>query len=419
MRTFFVSTAILLFSLTAFAQENQLGWRGPKRNGIFPEKGLLQSWPAEGPKLLWSANIGNGYSSPTIEGELLYATGNDEDNKREFLMCLSRKDGKILWRTEYGNAADSYEAARSTPTIFGDKIYAISGKEEVVCFDKKSGKIVWSIDAFTKFEGDKGMWGFSESPLVFDDKIIVCPAGKKTSVVALNNQTGETIWQTESLDQKIAYHIPRLINHNGIKMIVTVFQHLMVGVDASNGKILWQVEVANPNIDEKQKKQPRIFPNTVLYKDGMVYATGGYNYGGVMAKIAPDGKSASAVWRNADLDVHMGGVVELDGVIYGSSWDGNSKGKWLGVDWNTGKNLFENEWVGYSKGAIIFADGKFYVYEERKGGVALVQPSKEKWDVISTFNISRGEGPHWAHPVVNNGVLYIRHGSELMAYAVK
>jgi outer membrane protein assembly factor BamB len=423
MRKLFLSAAVLLFTSTAFSQENQLGWRGPKRDGVYPEKGLLQAWPEGGPTLLWSSRVGFGYSSPTVEGDFIYITSSDSVSMREFMKCLSAKDGKEVWSVEYGKAAESYEGSRSTPTVLGDTVYAISGGTEVVSVDKKSGKIVWSVDGLAKFEASKGRWGFSESPLVFDNMLIFCPAGKKTTVVALNNQTGETIWESESLDQKTAYHIPRLITHNGNRLIITAFDNFLIGVEPSSGKILWQVEFADPNADERQKKQPRVFPNTALYKDGMVYATGGYGYGGVMVKLSPDGKSATEVWRSAELDTHIGGVVELDGVIYGSTFGGRgTSGKWVAVDWISGKTLWSEAWEGRTKGSIVAADGKLYVYEEKRGSVGLIKPSKEKLEVMSTFDVSsmkKGVGEHWAHPVVANGVLYIRHGDELKAYSVK
>ena len=414
---------LLLFASAAFSQENQLGWRGPSRSGTYPEKGLLQSWSENGPALLWSSKIGFGYSAPTVDGDYTYITVNDEDNKQEFMLCLSTKDGKIVWSAEYGKAAESYEGTRSTPTVLGDKVYAISGDAEVVCLDKKSGKLLWRVAALTEFEGSKGRWGFSESPLVFDNMLVFCPGGKKTTVVALNNQTGETIWESESLNQKTAYHIPRLINHNGNKLIVTAFDSLMIGVEPKSGKILWQVEFADPNADEKQKKQPKVFPNTALYKDGMVYATGGYGYGGVMVKLSPDGKSVTEVWRNAELDTHLGGVVEVDGVIYGSTFGGRgTTGKWVAVDWISGKTLWSEVWEGRTKGSIVAADGKLYVYEEKRGSIGLIKPSREKLEVVSAFDVSnmkKGVGEYWAHPVVTDGVLYIRHGDELKAYAVK
>jgi len=415
---------MLLLASTAFAQENQLGWRGPKRDGVYPEKGLLQSWSENEPALLWSsAGLGMGYSSPTVDGEFIYLTGNDEDNKREFLRCLSAKDGKILWSTEYGSAAGSYEGARTTPTVHGGRVYVISGDAEAVCLDKKSGSVLWRVEGFTKFEGKKGRWGFSESPLVFDNMLVFCPAGKKTTVVALNNQTGETIWESESLNQETAYHIPRLIEHNGNRLIVTALNDFLIGVEPASGKILWQVEFADPNADEKQKKQPRVFPNTALYRDGMVYATGGYGYGGVMVRLSPDGKSATEVWRNAELDTHIGGVVELDGVIYGATFGGRgTTGKWTAVDWLSGKTLWSEAWEGRTKGSIVAADGKLFVYEEKRGSVGLIKPSREKLEVVSSFDVSsmkKGVGEHWAHPVVANGVLYIRHADELKAYAVK
>jgi len=383
-------------------------WRGINRNGISEEKGLLKSWQEGGPTLLWSATgIGAGFSSPSISKGVIYVTGR-KDNK-EFLSALDLK-GNIKWTTEYGNAfTDSYSDARSTPTVDGDAIYVISGRGEVVCFDL-SGKIRWSVDALKKFEGKYGSWGTAESPLVVDDKVIYTPCGRKTTMVALNKKTGETVWMTESLNDQSGYVGPILANIGKKKQIITVTGSYVIGVDAENGHIDWKV--SNKDISSPTD----INCVSPIFHNGSVFVTSGYNDAGALIKISDDGMQATVAWVNPDLDVHHGGVVLVDGYIYGANWINNDQGNWVCLDWNSGKTMYETKW--HNKGSIISADGMLYCYEEG-GRLGLVKASPEGFNVVSSFKITQGSGPHWAHPVISDGVLYMRHGDVLMAYDIK
>jgi len=139
-----------------------------------------------------------------------------------------------------------------------------------------------------------------------------------------------------------------------------------------------------------------------------------------MLRLNVDATKADLVWRNDDLDTHHGGFVLVDGVIYGSNWINNGSGNWVAVDWNTGETKFDTPWPGgKGKGSIIAADDMLYCYDERRGTVGLIRPNPEKFDVVSEFRITKGVGPHWAHPVIHEGVLYIRHGNALMAFKIK
>jgi len=384
-------------------------WRGINRNGISEEKGLLKSWQEGGPTLLWSATgIGAGFSSPSISKGVIYVTGT-KDNK-EFLSALDLK-GNIKWTTEYGNAfTDSYPDARSTPTVDSDAIYVISGRGEVVCIDL-SGKIIWSVDALKKFEGKYGSWGIAESPLVVDDKVIYTPCGRKTTMVALNKKTGETVWMTESLNDQSGYVGPILANIGKKKQIITVTGSYVIGVDAENGHIDWKVS----NKDISSPKDINCV--SPIFHNGSVFVTSGYNDAGALIKISDDGMQATVAWVNPALDVHHGGVVLVDGYIYGANWINNGQGNWVCLDWNSGKTMYETKW--HNKGSIISADGMLYCYEEQNGTLGLVKASPEGFNVVSSFKITQGSGPHWAHPVISDGVLYMRHGDVLMAYDIK
>lgn len=384
-------------------------WRGINRNGISEEKGLLKSWPEAGLKLLWSATgIGAGFSSPSIGKGIIYITGTK--NNKESLTALDLK-GKVKWNMEYGNGfTQSFPDARTTPTVDGKAIYVISGTGEVVCFNL-SGKIKWSVPALKQFEGKFGGWGTAESPLVVDDKVIYTPCGPKTTVVALNKNTGKTVWASESLNDHGGYVSPILVKIGNKKQIITVTGGNVIGVDATNGKIDWKV--ANKEISSPGD----INCTSPIYYNGGVFVTSGYNDAGALIKISDDGTKATVGWVNPALDTHHGGVVLVDGYVYGSNWINNGQGNWVCLDWNSGKTMYETKWN--NKGSIISAEGMLYCYEEQNGTLGLVKASPDGFNVISSFKITQGSGAHWAHPVISNGVLYMRHGDILMAYDIK
>lgn len=413
-RNFMLSVGIWFFVFGILVANVQSAdwtqWRGLNRNGISDETGLLKEWTAEGPKLLWSIEgIGAGFSSPSISNGAIYVTGM-KDNK-EFLTCTDLS-GKIKWSVEYGKAfTASFPEARTTPTIDGDFVYVISGSGEIVCFDAASGNIKWSVEAFKIFEGRYGAWGIAESPLIVDDKIIYTPCGDKTTVVAFNKNTGDTVWASESLNDQSGYVSPILANIGERKQIITVTGRYVIGVDASNGNIDWKV-------DNKDISSPGdINCVSPIYYDKGVFVTSGYNDAGALIKLSDDGKNASVAWVNNDLDTHHGGVVLVDGYIYGSNWINNERGNWLCLDWNSGKTMYETKWN--NKGSIISADGMLYCYEEQKGTLGLAKASPDGFNVVSSLKIALGQGAHWAHPVISNGILYMRHGDALMAYDIK
>lgn len=384
-------------------------WRGINRNGISEEKGLLKSWPEAGPKLIWSATgIGAGFSSPSISKGVIYITGTK--NNKESLIALDLK-GNIKWSMEYGKAfTQATPDARTTPTVDGKAIYVISGTGEVVCFDL-SGKIKWSVPALKQFEGKFGGWGTAESPLVVDDKVIYTPCGSKTTVVALNKKTGETVWMSESLNDHSGYVSPILAKIGDKKQIITVTGGNVIGIDAKNGKIDWKVaskDISSPG---------DINCVSPIYYNGGVFVTSGYNDAGALIKISNDGTQATVGWVNPALDTHHGGVVLVDGYVYGSNWIDNGHGNWVCLDWGSGKTMYETKWN--NKGSIISAEGMLYCYEEQGGTLGLVKASPDGFNVISSFKITQGGGPHWAHPVISDGVLYMRHGDVLMAYDIK
>jgi FOG: WD40-like repeat len=405
---------ILLVLLSAFIKAQSISeWRPENRTGVSAEKDLIKSWPATGPTLIWSTlELAKGYSSPSFGNKTIYITGTEGAD--DILYALTM-DGKIIWKTAMGRAwTGASPESRATPTVEGNKVYTCSGFGDIACFDATTGKMIWSYKGSELNKGTYGSWGIAESLLIDGDKVYFSPGGSETMTIALNKATGAVLWKSASLNDKPGYVSPILINYAGRKMIVNVSLGHVFGVDASNGEILWKVsheKSRDPNDD-------LIKCTTPLFKDGMIYVTGGYNTGGMMVMIAGDGKSAKVEWTDATLDNHHGGVVLVNGFIYGSNWLNNGDGNWCCIDWKTGKKMWEEHWNG--KGSIISAEGMLYIYEERKGNVGLLKVNPDKFELVSSFAVTQGNsGPFWAHPVIHNGILYLRHTNALMAYNIK
>ena len=395
------------------------GWRGENRDGIYNEKGLLKSWEKEGPRLLWeTSDAGKGYSSPVIDGDRLYVTGLNDDGDKETFSAYTL-DGKKLYTVEYGSPwVDSYSDSRTTPTIVKDKAYVISGTGEIVCLNAADGSVAWKLDGGKSFEKKQGMWGTSESPLVFDDKIIYTPGGNQTTMVALDASNGKTIWKTKPLGHLSSYVSPLLINYNGKRQIVGMTDQCVFGVNPETGEMEWKF--SEWAVDKKGERDQKISTNTPLFKDGKIFVCNGYNVNSFMLQLNDNATGVKKLWENSDLDTHIGGFVLVNGVIYGSNWLNNNNGEWVAVDWNTGATKYKMPWSGgKSKGSVIAAENMLYCYDERRGTIGLVKANPEKFDIVSEFRVTRGEGPHWAHPVINSGVLYTRHGTALMAYEIK
>ena len=391
----------------------QIGWRGPDRTGIYKETGLMKVWPSAGPALLWEASgIGMGYSSATVTGDAVYITGIRGDKD---VLTAFNQTGKKKWDVEYGTMSkvSSSPESRCTPTYYNGKIFVVSGQGELSCVST-SGKILWTVDYYKKYSATVPRFGISESPLVVDKKVIVTPGGNIAAMVAFNVDDGKVVWETPSLSEGSQYVNPLLIENNGKKVIVTHTPTYIIGVNAINGKILWKFNFGSVNDDQKGGKN---YIHTPIYKDGFIFAANGYKQTAAKIKINPEGTEPTLVWKNPEINPHVGGMVLIGNYVYSSTHDNNSMGRWICVDWTTGKTMWITPWN--NKGSIISAEGLLYLYEEKNGNVALVRPNSEKLDIISSFQVTKGEGPYWAHPVIDKGRLFLRHGDYLAVFSIK
>lgn len=407
-----VVTILLITTFLNLSIGQEYGWRGPGRSGVYNEKGLMKTWPASGPSLLWEATgLGSGYSSATVTDDAIYITGTR--GEKEVLTAFTQ-EGKKKWETEFGSITKnvSFPESRCTPTYINGKILVISGQGELACVTR-DGKIAWTVNYYQKYNATIQRFGISESPLVVDNKVIATPGGNMASMVAFNLDNGSVVWETPPLNEGTQYANPLLIEDKGMKVIVTHTVTYIIGVNAADGKLLWKFNFASVNEDQRGGRN---YIQTPLYRDGFLFAANGYGQTAAKIKISFDGSDPTLVWKNPEINPHVGGMVLIGNYIYSSTHDSNSKGRWICVDWTSGKTMWITDWN--NKGSIISADRLLYIFEEKNGNLALVRPNSEKLDIISSFRVTKGDGPCWAHPVINKGRLFVRHGDYIAVYSL-
>ena len=409
------TTTILFFLLsTSLLAQNVVEFRGVNRSGFYNETGLLKQWPENGPKLILKIEgVGKGFSTPVMVDKTIYVTGIKEDSLD--ILSAYNLNGTLLWDVSYGRSwTRSYIDSRSTPTFCDGKIYVSSGTGQLSCINAENGEIIWRIDAIDKYEGQIHRHGDAEAPLIVDNKVVYLTGGEKNTMVAFHKDSGKEIWKTKSLGGAKSYASPTVINHNNRKIILAQTTDNLIGINPENGEIIWSYNLIQYHLSSQGIGGQT---NPPLYHKGEIFVTSGYDHPGLMFSLSEDGNNIELKWRNDILDNHHGGVVLVDGSIYGSNWQHNSKGNWVCVNWETGETNWENEWN--NKGSVITADNMLYFYEEKRGNIALVEPSNDSLKVVSSFIIGEGEGPHWAHPAIYDGKFFIRHGDVLMIYELK
>lgn len=388
-------------------------WRGPKRDGLSQETGLLKEWPAGGPKLLWQQkDIGEGYSTPAVVGDRIYVMSN-RGKEDEFVACLAMKDGAEIWSTRVGkvgeNKGPQYPGSRSTPTVDGELLYALGSDGDLVCLETASGKLRWQKNLREDFGGEPGNWAYAESPLIDGDVLVCTPGGKEATLVALDKKTGDTVWKSslESADQA-AYASAIVVNLDGKKEYVQFLQKGVVGVDAKTGKLLWRYE-------RTAQGSPANIPSPVALGD-LVYSSTGRGGAGLV-KLSPegDGVKAEQVYYQGKLPTSIGGAVLVDGYLYGTTNQGL-----VCADFASGEVKWQERSIGAA--SLCYADGRLYLHGEN-GEVALVEATPEAYRELGRFTPpdqpDRSKGiKAWAYPVVSNGRLYVRDQGLLWCYDV-
>lgn len=404
-----IALVVMLFACTQ-TETKIYQWRGVDRTGIYSEEGLLKEWPEEGPGEIWSTEIlGNGYGSPVITDDKLYISGTEDSTA--VLFCFDLQ-GELLWKSGYGKEwMVNFPGSRSAPTVVEDMIYVGSGLGNLYCMDLQ-GNVVWLKQFEDDFNGQITRFGIAEAALVDGDKVFWCPGGEENNVVALNRFTGELIWSCKGAGERPGYSSPLLIDLPERKVIVTFTAYNLLGIDAETGELLWKHEQDNTPLEERGPGYGDTHCNTVFFDGGAIYYAAGDGNCGVKLELAKDGASINEIWRNKGFDSYMGGIVKIGDYVYGC---GTRKKDLKSINAATGE-MADSLKIG--SGSIIVADNMIYYYNQ-KGEVNLVDFSKAEMTVVSSFKITKGAQEHFSHPVIDKGVLYVRHGNVLMAYDIK
>ncbi len=400
-RTIVPFILVLIFASTLFAQTPTV-WRGDG-SGIYNETGLLKQWPEGAPEILWTfEGLGKGHSSPAFANGKIYISGTV--GEEGFVFVLS-EEGKLLWKVSYGEEfGGSYPGSRSSVVVDGDLMYMYSGLGNLICMDSNDGTIKWKKNAFEDFDGGNITWGVTETVVIDGDLLYFTPGGKKNNVVALNRFSGDLVWSSPGKGELSAYCTPLLVELPARKLLVTHTAEHIIGLDAKTGELLW---------DYPHTNRYSVHANTPIFYNGDLFCFSGYGQGGVKLDLSEDGSTVSKAWFKTELDSRMGGMVAIDGYLYGS---GDKAREWRCVNWETGEETYASK--DLAKGVVIAADGMLYCYSER-GELALVEVKPEAFNIVSQTKVELGTEQHWAHPVINNGRLFIHHGDALIAYKIK
>jgi outer membrane protein assembly factor BamB len=408
MRSFVaVAAAVLGFSMSTAPAEDWPQWGGPARDHASKEKGLLQKWPAGGPKRIWLSKEGGiGYAGVSVVGDRLYTMGARGDS--EYLIALDVKDGKEAWATDIAPMLKNGwgDGPRGTPAVTPDRVFALSGRGTLMAAELKDGKMVWK-KTMQSLGGKVPGWGYTESVLVENGVVYCTPGGAKGTMVALDAATGNVKWQSEDFTEEAQYS--SIVPHdlNGSRQLIQLTMDKLVSIDSRNGTVLWQSDFPG---------ETAVIPTPVL-KGNQVYVTSGYNAGCKLVKIDA-GNKVQEVYKNKVMVNHHGGVVLVGDHIYGYS----DRGGWVCQDFASGKQVWADKSLG--KGAVTYADGRLYCLEEGRGTVVLAEASPAGWREQGRFVLEaksdqrNPRGRIWTHPVIANGKLYLRDQELLSCYDV-
>jgi len=461
------SISVVFLSTTSIVAQDWPQWRGPNRDGKSANTGLLKEWTSDGPTLAWRIDkLGGGYSAPAIADGRIFGMSNRGDD--EVVWALSETDGKELWVTRLGpafaqRASQGKEGPACTPTVDGERLYVEGLAGAVACLQVQDGKIIWQRSLTDDFGGRVPRWSYRESPLVDGDKVIFTPGGEDATLVALNKLTGETVWKSkvpggsdgpsadpggrprgsdggpDSADRGrgrrggpggfgrgrggfggfggsgAAYCSAIAIDFEGKRQYVQLTGQTLFGVAASDGEFLWKYD--------KPANRMGIICSTPIYHDGHVFASSAYGAGGGLVELGKDangGVKAEEVYSTSEMENHHGGMIHLDGYLYGAS-GGNEGGALVCLDFKTGKVMWDQrDSAGRrAKGSVALADGRLY-YRMEDGTMVLIEPSPEQYIERGRFEQpGRSSAPAWPHPVISKGKLYLRDQDVLLCYDVK
>ena len=389
---------------SATADKEWFQWRGANRDGISQETGLLQEWPKFGPPLAWRANgVGSGYSSFSTSGGRLYTLG--ARGGIEYVIALDRASGKKVWEVQNGQRFqnDRGDGPRSTPTVDGDRLYVLGGSGDLTCLENATGKKIWSLNIVQKFGGVNPYWGYSESPLVVGDRILVNTGGRRAGIVAVAKADGSTLWQQHS--DGAAYSSPMLMRTGSLNQVIFFTEDRAMAVDPRDGRLLWSYDKANNGTANVA---------TPVVRGTRVFFSSDYGTGGALLDVRAAGNLATAneIYFTRDMRNHHASSVLVGDHLYGFS-----SSILTALKFDTGEIVWRDRSVG--KGSLIFADNRLYLYSE-DGVIGLAEASPAAYREHGRFSLAQQSGlPTWSHPIISGGLLIIRDQDSVYAYDVR
>jgi outer membrane protein assembly factor BamB len=415
-----VSASLAVAVRAAAPGGNWPQWRGPLRDGVSTETGLLATWPQGGPPRLWTAaGLGRGFSSISVANGRVYTMGDRRDG--QYVIALDEESGKQVWATRVGAVyTDDYAGPRGTPTIDGDLVYAIDTDSDIVCLDSATGKERWHKNLARDFGGHMmSGWNWSESPLVDGERVVVTPGSSRAGLVALDKHTGIEIWRS-SIPQigrngsdGAGYSSIVISNGGGVKQYVQMMGRGLVGVRASDGVFLWgNNSIANPTANI----------STPVVKDNYVFASTSYGAGSVLVELSPAASGRVTATEKYTLDGnifqnHHGGFVLIGNYIYGGH--GLRRGTPVCLELTTGKMMWPpTRNAGEGSAAVMAADGRLY-FRYENGVMMLIEASPDGYKEAGSFSIPNVSQPSWSHPVIAARRLYLREQDALYVYDIR
>lgn len=410
MRTFGSLFLALLITASVGLSKDWPGWRGEHRTDHSPDKGLLTEWPADGPERLWMYKDGGiGYSGFAVVDQHLFTMGTRESDTH--LIALDATNGQEKWTLKMDGLFDGMpkwgDGPRGTPSVSDGHVYALAGNGTLVCASTE-GKLVWMKNLVRDFGGNVPKWGYSESPLIEGDMVVVTPGGANGALVALHKKSGEKIWQSEEFTDGAHYSSVIAVDHADTRMLVQLVEKNFVGINAKDGSLMWKHEWPG---------RVAVIP-TPIYADGKVFVATGYGVGCKQVELVDD--EARETWMNKNMKNHHGGVIKLGDYLYGFS-DGVG---WACINWDDGEIVWREK-KALGKGTITYADGHFYCVDEKKGDVVLLKATPKKYKEVSRFTLGpqskqrKPSGRIWTHPVVVGGKLFLRDQELIYCYDVR
>jgi outer membrane protein assembly factor BamB len=409
---------IVLVAMTWFAAMSAIGadeaarkaswpeFHGPGRTNISPETGLLKNWPKDGPPLVWKYSpCGEGYSGVSVADDMIFTAG--DINDREMVIALN-PDGKLLWQTANGEPwLGASPGSRTTPTYHEGILYQMNPNGRLGAFRAKTGEAVWAVDLKERFDAKFGVWALAENVIVDGDRVFCMPGGPKGRVVALDKNSGKTLWVNTQIEHTAAYCSPVIAEYGGVRQLITMTQKSVVGVNVANGELVWSAPFV------PKSPQNALTP---VFQDGYVFVACGHSSGGTVMKVDMAAKTAATVWYREDLDNCHGGAVLLDGKLFGCGCRLGGKNFYC-VDFLTGRTIQLDKTLG--KVGISAADGMLYCLNHQ-GTMSLLGVKSDGFEIVSQFDLPhKPANSYLAHPVICGGRLYLRCEQELFAYDIR